>query len=243
MSLTTCSYCSAERDAAERRCGNCGAPLRQAIELVSSPVREDSGANSEPSPVSVWEQRFPAAYQMARMGLGLPAALAGIVAVAIAGLAVVYALGSGNPMPRPPASALQGAAPPGAASSGSAQNAFALLPGALASAATCWGDAPDGGDRCVISAGDPFLHENPAANGDLTFTVTLSTKDGLANIINQWRAGGGTVIEDGTEFAEIGPSATVMYASTTTGLHLDTSSFASRAAAQTFLTRSGLVTG
>lgn len=229
MSLITCGYCAAERNAAEHRCGNCGAPLKQAVDRSSSPsspVGHDSGA--ELSPVTVWERWFPSIYAMVRSGLGWPAALAGIIAVAVAGLAVVFTLGTAThvPRPRPPTSA---------------QNVLALLPTTLASAATCWGDAPDGGARCVISAGDPFLLGIPAARGDLTFTIAQSTKVGLASVIDGWRADGGTVIEDGPEFAAIGPSATVLYASTTTGLRLDTASFANQTAAQTFLTRAGLV--
>ncbi|GAA5104330.1 hypothetical protein GCM10023319_72980 [Nocardia iowensis] len=123
-------------------------------------------------------------------------------------------------------------------------SALAALPPQLSAAASCQRltDADDA-DRCVVHAADLLLAGGLTGGRDLTFYVQVSPSDRLAEIIDRWRAAAGAIVSGGPVFVAIGPSNTVWYANTRTGVHLDTGTFASRSSAQTFVARSGLTGG
>ena len=115
------------------------------------------------------------------------------------------------------------------------------LPELMRAVSTCH-EAPDGeADVCVVAADDPLLSGGITGGGALTFTVRHDPPDSIGATISRWRSSGGAIVSDGTAFVAIGPAVTVWYADRHSGLRLETSSFANRAGAQTFLFRSGLV--
>ena len=116
------------------------------------------------------------------------------------------------------------------------------LPDLVRAASSCRHvDSGPAVDNCVITADHPLLSGGITDGRQLTFTVRADPPQNLTAVVNGWRVAGGTVIADGTVFVAIGPSATVWYADTRTGLRIETATFANRAGAQTFLFRSGLV--
>ncbi|WP_406271825.1 hypothetical protein OH799_31505 [Nocardia sp. NBC_00881] len=117
-----------------------------------------------------------------------------------------------------------------------------VVPEPLRSAASCQRmDSAGQGEKCVIAANHPMLFGGIAGGRELTFYAERAQPDRLADSISRWRAAGGTALVDGPVYAAIGPSATVWYADTRVGLRLETGTFAGKAAAQTFLSRAGLV--
>jgi hypothetical protein len=158
------------------------------------------------------------------------AAGAGIVVVAVLGYLFTAHFSGRTPAGEPAAE------PAGAASS--------YLPDPLRNAASCKPyDANEKSDKCVINAGDPLLWGQIAGGRDVTFYVQIAPRAHLAETVSQWRAAGGAIVEDDQTFAEIGPSANVMYANAATGLRVDTGIFQGEQGAKEFLSRSGLGRG
>ncbi|MEU6560563.1 hypothetical protein [Nocardia nova] len=115
------------------------------------------------------------------------------------------------------------------------------LPEMLRTASTCDRDDDAAVRNCVIAAEHPLLTGGITGGRSLTFTVHTDSPAGATSVVNQWRAAGGTIVAEGDVFVAVGPSVTVRYADTRTGLRFETATFANRAGAQTFLYRAGLV--
>ena len=112
-----------------------------------------------------------------------------------------------------------------------------LLPAALRLGASCTAyDTARHTDRCVVAAGSPLLMGIDDGQG-VTFYAEALPHDRLSAVVQQWRAGGGTVLADNAVFASISPARNVLYADTRTGLRIDTDTFPDSQSAQTFLTR------
>lgn len=117
------------------------------------------------------------------------------------------------------------------------------LPSLLRSAASCERYNTDGVDKCVIAPSSALLAGDITAGQEFTFYMQQhAPHDQLAATIGRWRTAGGTILSDAAVFLEISPSQTVWYADTRSGFHLETGTFASRSAAETFLMRTGLAT-
>ncbi|MFD0364567.1 hypothetical protein ACFQZZ_24260 [Nocardia sp. GCM10030253] len=225
MSELICQYCSHRNiGGAISRCTHCGAPLRAAVHKASAAVE---------STAHVVEKTAGAAETAVKVVAGFPRwqwrALGVLIAVVV-GLGVVVArscsvssLPSFSVVPE--------------------QTAVSALPEALRSGASCAQlSATEMGQKCVIGASHPLLAGGIAGGKELTFSTQVSLPASLSDTIRRWRAAGGTtVLADGPVFTAIGPSATVWYADTRSGLRLETGTFTGKAAAQTFLTRAGLV--
>jgi hypothetical protein len=117
------------------------------------------------------------------------------------------------------------------------------LPGTLATASCEPPESVTGVERCVVSASDPLLSGGITGGRDLPLRVQTVPPAELAGIVRQWRAAGGSVVSDSAVFVSISASSAVLYADTGSGLRIDTGSFTNNAAAQTFLSRSGLLGG
>ncbi|MFE7744993.1 hypothetical protein [Nocardia sp. NPDC057455] len=216
-----CQYCSHRNTGADSRCAHCGAPLRTAVDTVRAAaeklptqvaeVAEKVGGEAE----KLVHKAYPR-WQWQAVGVLL---LLMVVAAVFAVRSCSLSLPS-----------LRGSAP------------VQAMPDLLRTAATCQ-PLDSGGQRekCVIAATDPMLFGGIAGGRDVTFYAELVPQDRLADSISRWRGAGGSALVDGPVYAAIGPSATVWYADTRTGLRLETGTFAGRAGAQTFLSRAGLV--
>ncbi|MGK8489545.1 hypothetical protein [Nocardia asiatica] len=218
-----CQYCSHRNTGADSRCAHCGAPLRRAADAAKSAVEKAPAQVAEVAEkVGAETKRFivDKAYprwQWQALGVGM---LVLVVAAVFAFRSCSLSLPSLSDATAP----VQG------------------MPGALRSAATCQRlDAGGQGEKCVIAANHPMLFGGIAGGRDMIFYVETAQRDRLADSISRWRGSGGTALVDGPVYAAIGPSATVWYADTRTGLRLETGTFAGRAAAQTFMSRAGLV--
>lgn len=115
------------------------------------------------------------------------------------------------------------------------------LPGSLASAACEPRDPATGVERCVVSAGDPLLSGGITDGRELVLRVQVLAPAELTQTVRQWRSAGGSVVSDGPVFVSISAASAVLYADTGSGLRIDTGTFADKAAAQAFLSRSGLL--
>ncbi|NKY59839.1 hypothetical protein [Nocardia flavorosea] len=93
----------------------------------------------------------------------------------------------------------------------------------------------------MIAASDPLLSGGITGGGELLLRVQVVAPVELTQTVRKWRSTGGSVVSDGMVFASISASSSVLYADTDSGLRIDTGSFANKAAAQTFLSRSGLL--
>ncbi|WP_063053650.1 hypothetical protein [Nocardia arthritidis] len=217
-----CQYCSHRNTGADSRCAHCGAPLRTAVDTARTvaeklptqvaEVAEKVGSEAK----SLVHKAYPR-WQWYTVGaIALVMVVAAVLAVRSCSLALP--------------SNLQGTAP------------VRAMPDLLRTAATCQ-PLDSGGQRekCVIAATDPMLFGGIAGGRDMTFYAELVAQDRLADSISRWRGAGGSALVDGSVYAAIGPSATVWYADTRTGLRLETGTFAGRAGAQTFMSRAGLV--
>jgi DNA-directed RNA polymerase subunit RPC12/RpoP len=217
-----CQYCSHRNTGADSRCAHCGAPLRATVDTVKSvgeklpaqvaEVVEKVGGEAK----SIVDKAYPRWQWQA----------VGVVLLLMVVAAVLAVRSCSLPLP----SNIGGTAP------------VRAMPGSLRTAASCQ-PLDDGGQRekCVISATDPMLFGGIAGGREMTFYAELLPQDRLADSVSRWRGAGGSALVDGPVYAAIGPSATVWYADTRTGLRLETSNFTSRTAAQTFLSRAGLV--
>ncbi|MFI9414443.1 hypothetical protein [Nocardia gamkensis] len=217
-----CQYCSHRNTGADSRCAHCGAPLRSAVDTARTvaeklptqvaEIAEKVGGEAK----SLVHKAYPR-WQWYTVGV---IALVMVVAAVLAVRSCSLSLPSN----------LQGTAP------------VRAMPDLLRTAATCQ-PLDSGGQRekCVIAATDPMLFGGIAGGRDVTFYAELVAQDRLADSISRWRGAGGSALVDGPVYAAIGPSATVWYADTRTGLRLETGTFAGRAGAQTFMSRAGLV--
>ncbi|MDE1673369.1 MULTISPECIES: hypothetical protein [Nocardia] len=217
-----CQYCSHRNTGADSRCSHCGAPLRAAADKAKSAVEKVPAQVAEAAEkVGAGTKRFVdktyPRWQWQALGVGL---LVLIVAAVFGVRSCSLSLPS-----------ISGATTP-----------VQAMPDTLRSAATCQRlDAGGQGEKCVVAAGHPMLFGGIAGGRDMIFYVELAQQDRLADSISRWRGSGGVALVDGPVYAAIGPSATVWYADTRTGLRLETGTFAGRAAAQTFMSRAGLV--
>ncbi|MGW4328272.1 hypothetical protein ACWEKR_20490 [Nocardia sp. NPDC004573] len=217
-----CQYCSHRNTGADARCAHCGAPLHAAVDKVKSvaeklpaqvaEVAEKAGGEAK----RLVHKAYPRWQWQAVGVLGLLMVLAAVWGVRSCSLSLP--------------STVQGTAP------------VRAMPDLLRTSAICQ-PLDSGGQRekCVITATDPMLFGNIAGGRDLTLYVEVLPQDRLADSISRWRGAGGAALVDGPVYAAIGPSATVWYADTRTGLRLETGTFAGRTGAQTFMSRAGLV--
>ncbi|NEW54299.1 hypothetical protein GV794_01255 [Nocardia cyriacigeorgica] len=246
MSSLICQYCSYRATGGEATCPNCGAPLT----ATAAP------AKPEPAPTVAHEATSGAMLGTALRKFGEvvrdDAAVVGKEAAAVeravhephprwqwqavaAVLAVMAVLGFFLVK-----SCSFSISPPTGVPLGSVTTA---LPAPLRTAASCQPMAGSGAvvERCVIGAGDPLLNGAITAKRDLIFHARLVPRTTLNETVGQWRAAGATVVTDGSVFAAVSPSAAVQYANPSTGLLLDSGTFAGAASARTFLSRSGLL--
>jgi hypothetical protein len=256
-----CQYCAHRNGGAESRCAHCGAPLaatvmheaatgireaatvvRAADELRRLPSERAAGAagalgrDAGMMAHSLTPQRDsaekPAPAAGNRLESMLEQWLAGVgwrtVAVILAVLVVLALL------------LMRGCSALDMPVVGQV-SAVEALPAALHTAASC-GPAPGGagGDRCAIPATSTLLAGGLTGGQELSFSVQVQRPDQLSATIAAWRSGG-VVLSDGGVFIGIGPSATVRYADSRTGIRIETAAFAGRSAAQTFLARAGLM--
>ncbi|RJO79832.1 hypothetical protein D5S18_00725 [Nocardia panacis] len=120
--------------------------------------------------------------------------------------------------------------------------AVPTMPDMVRSALNCRPfSSPDADEKCVIMANNPLLNGGIAGGADLTVYLQQGAPDRLQGVIAKWQAQGAQPISGGRTFVAIGPSANVMFADTRSGLRLETGTFASRGAAQAFISRSGLL--
>ncbi|MQY23857.1 hypothetical protein NRB20_69900 [Nocardia sp. RB20] len=117
-------------------------------------------------------------------------------------------------------------------------NPVDALPQVVRSAASC---PAAGVGNCVITGTDSLLSGGLTGGRDLPLSVQVDSVDQVSDVVRRWHAAGATVLADGAVFVGVGPSNTVWYADTRTGLRIETGTFASRMAAQTFLVRAGLI--
>ncbi|MFQ6331529.1 hypothetical protein ACLMAL_36155 [Nocardia sp. CWNU-33] len=227
MSESICQYCSHRNvGGAISRCTHCGAPLRAAAHKAAAAV--ESTAHVVEKTV---EKTAGAAETAVKVVAGLPRWKWRVLGVLIAVIVVFGVVVVRSCSPSMPSLF---AVPQ--------QTAVSALPEALRSGASCVQlNATEMVQKCVIAASHPLLAGGIAGGKELTFHTEVSLPASLSDTIRRWRAAGATVLTDGPVFAAIGPSATAWYADTRSGLRLETGTFTGKAAAQTFLTRAGLV--
>lgn len=246
MAGLSCRYCGHPVDGA--LCVHCGAPAplpdRTAGPAVGSPdppVRHDEpGHGRVPDPRTVAgsvlgavrSRLVPEAEQLVRTPH--PAwqwrVAGGVLVIALILLAVLMIRSCSLPGP-----------PGGFANPGLVEGPGPALPGPLASAACEPRDPATGIERCVVSAGDPLLSGGITGGRELLLRVQIVAPAELTRTVGQWRAAGGDVVSDGPVFVSISAASAVLYADTGSGLRIDTGAFVDEAAAQTFLSRSGLL--
>lgn len=218
-----CEYCAHRSPGGESRCGHCGGPLRAALDIAETTVRGAREVVKDAHEVVSNAEKVAGVLGGEWQRFVLPA-----VGVLLAVLCAVL-VWSCSPLrsavaPPPPAAAAQ------------------ALPELLAAATSCQSvDAGRRAERCVLPAGSPLLFGGLAGGRDLTLATELATPEELAATVRRWRAAGGTVLLDGRVYAAVGPSTTVLYADSRTGLVLETSAFTGPAAARAFLNRAGLL--
>ncbi|MEU2036508.1 hypothetical protein [Nocardia amamiensis] len=223
-----CEYCGHRNTGADSRCGHCGAPLRASgdksvlgnkLPTQVAEVAEKVGAEAEKAVAETKKivgKTYPH-WQWRAAGIGI---LVMIVAAVLGARSCSMALPS-VPRGDTPAQA---------------------MPSLLRSAASCEAlDATGRGEKCVIAAGNPMLFGGIAGGRDLSFYSELVGPEQLADSLSRWRKARAVVLVDGPVYVAISPSATVWYADTRAGLRLETGTFAGQTAAQTFVSRAGLV--
>ncbi|WP_019930932.1 hypothetical protein [Nocardia sp. BMG111209] len=257
-----CQYCAHRNGSAESRCAHCGAPLaatlvreaatgirdaaavaREAEDVRRIPreagaagasrlareagmlahslaPQEKSADKADPAPGN----RLEALIERRLENLGWPAVAVVLAVLLVAALLLIRGCSS---LDMPVVGQV---------------SAAEALPAALHTAASC-AALPGGGagDRCTIPATSALLAGALTGGQELSFSLQVQRPDQLSATVAAWRAGGGVVLADGTVFVGIGPSATVRYADARTGIRIETTTFSGRAAAQTFLNRTGLV--
>jgi len=219
-----CQYCAHRNDGAQSQCAHCGGPL---IAKVEKGWEVAAGVG-----IPLAEKALPAVRKalpgvLAKIGGAIQwQAVAG--ALGIVGVLAAAALHSCSISPFP------------GHSSGPA-GAVDALPAALRAASVCAPfDAAKKIDKCVLTANDPLLSGGITGGQDLSYYLQTDRPDQLAAAIARWRADGGSILSDRPRFVAIGPSATVRLADGGTGAQVETGTFASRDAAQTFALRAGI---
>ncbi|WP_280233668.1 hypothetical protein [Nocardia cyriacigeorgica] len=247
MSALICQYCSHRDTAGHGKCMNCGAPLAAAG--AQTTPRPEPATAPEPTPVAMIGTALRKFGEVVRDDAAVVRKEAEAVEHAVAHVphprwqwqAVAAVLGVmlvlGFFLIK---SCSFSITPPTGIPMGSVTTA---LPAPLRTAASCqpMTDAGAAVERCVIGAADPMLAGAITAKRDLIFHARVVPRTTLNETVGQWRAAGATVVTDGAVFAAVSPSAAVQYANPSTGLLLDSGTFAGVAAARTFLSRSGLL--
>ncbi|RMI29507.1 hypothetical protein [Nocardia stercoris] len=223
-----CDYCSHRTPAAESRCGHCGAPLSgvaRSLEATRSLESDVGGvvrgavALSGAAETVATEVATASAEgtSLVRQWQAVAAALAALVAI---GALVVHWVSGAAPALAPPGPAGVGALP------ANLRSASCRTVGAV--------------DQCVIAPDDPLLAGGLVAGRELPFSRQVLDPSRSAEQLRNWRGQQPSVVVDGAVFAAVGPAATVWFADIRTGLCIETGTFVDRAAARTFLVRSGL---
>ncbi|MEV0297704.1 hypothetical protein [Nocardia sp. NPDC050710] len=230
MSGLICQYCSHRNSSADPRCNHCGAPLVKALEkAVELGTAVATGGAATVASAVAGVEAIESAAKGAENPSGGKAPIwqwraVGMIIVVLSVLGIVVARSCALHLPS-------------VAEVSGAQ----VLPERLRTAASCQRmDPVQEVDKCVIAGNDPMLWGGITAGRELTFYFQVSASDRLTETIARWRAAGGVIVTDSWVFAAVGPSATVLYANTRTGLRIETGTFAGVSGAQTFLTRSGL---
>ncbi|WP_433733166.1 hypothetical protein ACQP0C_12970 [Nocardia sp. CA-129566] len=240
-----CQYCSHPNAGTESRCGHCGAPLHRLAAAAGAAARAGEGVVGDTEKAVAGAESVIAGAESVAAGVEKPiatgvekfvqrypqhwqwrAAIGGIVATV---LGFVFAIVHSCSEPLVPSLPDLGAS----------VGAAAALPETVRAAAACQ-QISTAAEQCVILAGNPLLAGGITGGRELSISVTVDSPDRLPANIARWRAAGGTVLADGPVFVAIGPSATVWYANTASGVRIETGSFTGRTGAQTFLSRSGL---
>ncbi|MBL1079786.1 hypothetical protein JK358_35830 [Nocardia sp. 2] len=116
----------------------------------------------------------------------------------------------------------------------------AALPKQLRSAATCT-PVDAGVQRCVLTPEDALLEGDLTGGKPLTFDARLVAPAPLADTLARWRVNGAVRLDGEGTFVATGPTTSVWYAQSRSGLRIDTSPFVSADAGWTFLGRAGLL--
>lgn len=225
-----CAYCAHRIVDAVAHCANCGAPVgvADALPLATAAGKATLEVAHTAALVSediatTGEKVAAGARIFARVPL-LWQWVAAAVGVLVLGVLMIGLLRAGGP----DLSGL-GTAP-----------AIEALPVPLKTAADCRSTASDG-HRCVVPGSSALLATGLSGGRDLAFSVRLMPSDQVADELRRWRSTATVVLVDGVDFVAIGPSATVWYASTRSGLRVESGAFADQAAARVFLGRVGLL--
>ncbi|MBO0855428.1 MAG: hypothetical protein J2P18_16880 [Nocardia sp.] len=243
-----CEYCSHTNQGSETRCGHCGAPLRAIGHVIGeagrittemdaegvlgpaallagrvlggmkSVIEDGGGAQTPDGKSSDGKSQEPKGFPMWQW----LAVLVGIVAMVVVAVVALY-------------SCSDSAAPVGDI------GPVSSLPGVLQTVSSCQLLPDDQGRRCTVPAGDPLLAGGITGGRELSYSVRVDPPSRIHQTISGWRAARPSVVTDGASFVAISSAQVVWYADTVTGTHLETTSFTSRAAAQTFLRRAALV--
>lgn len=220
-----CEYCAHRNIGNPAQCGHCGAPLSArhrlsglaghgAERVVAATERAVADAEHAVAGVEKFATQQHPRWQWR-------AAIAVAVATVV-GLGCTVVRSCSMPLASMP--------------DGSVQQS---LPGQLRAAVSCR-RIDSTAENCVVPAADPLLAGGITGGKDLTLSVALDPPERRADTVRNWRTAGGTVVADGVVFVAVSPTATLRYANTLVGLRVETGAFTGRAAAQTFMTRSGL---
>ncbi|WP_067670575.1 hypothetical protein [Nocardia miyunensis] len=246
ISHLVCQYCAHRNVGADSRCAHCGAPLADAPAPVAEPghailAGADKALHGTARLVrdaghDVAEVQHAEAKTEKTVVSGLAALVdqwlaarswkAALVLILAMGVLVVLVIRSCAPT-APTIGQL---------------DSLDALPGLLRNAATCQhSDMPSPVDNCVVDSRNSLLMGGITGGAPLKFSVRVEQSDEIAQTIAGWRAAGPTVLASGSVFVAIGPSMTAWYADARSGLRIETSSFADRTSARSFLVRAGLI--
>lgn len=116
----------------------------------------------------------------------------------------------------------------------------AVLPPALRDNAECHQPAPDHSVECTVHATNMLLRPNLSGGRDLTVHAQLLPADQAAAAVTTWRNQGAEIVLNSKVVTAIGTSLQVLYANTTTGLILETTTLRTLPDARAFVSRAGL---
>lgn len=246
MVALICQYCSHRDSGGHATCPNCGAPLSAPATPAQAAVQPP--ASADPSARALIGSTLRKVGEIVRDDAAAVRKDAAAVEHAVhtphprwqwqaAGGAIVVLLVLGFLLVR---SCSVSISPPAGVPFGSA---VTVLPAPLRAAATCqpMAESATPVERCVIGAKHPMLAGAITSGRDLVFHARLVPRPRLNETVGQWRSAGATVIADGAVFAAVSASAAVQYANPSTGLLLDSGTFAGTTGAREFLERAGLL--